>query len=196
MSNLNKIAEEIEREFPDTDFFMSCYEYDIDQETMRFLLSAKNDGLYYRALAIFQRLYLTSPNKSFNILDLGTYRGGSLVALSLTKGINTILSVDIDLSNIQNLKSLESIGEIRRVSEDFIATEDYSKYDFIFVDIDHNGDNEKVIHGRLLESNYKGIVFYDDVSLNEEMKKFWDSIEQEKLITDWHFSGFGLVKYV
>jgi hypothetical protein len=46
-----------------------------------------------------------------------------------------------------------------------------------------------------MRSNYKGIVAYDDVVLGEAMMDFWASITQPKYITDWHFSGLGMVYY-
>ena len=72
----------------------------------------------------------------------------------------------------------------------------WSLYDMIFVDIDHMGEEEQRIHELLLEE-YHGFVFYDDIKLNDQMKTFWDGIEQEKHECEWHgASGFGLVKYV
>jgi hypothetical protein len=76
------------------------------------------------------------------------------------------------------------------------AAIDPSLYDMIFVDIDHMGEEEQRIHELFLEK-YHGLVFYDDIKLNEHMQTFWDGIEQEKHECAWHeTSGFGLVRYV
>jgi hypothetical protein len=64
-----------------------------------------------------------------------------------------------------------------------------------FVDIDHQGEMEKRIHKAFCDGGYKGLVFYDDVNLSEPMADFWNSIEQEKVMTPWHHSGFGVVQY-
>ena len=84
-----------------------------------------------------------------------------------------------------------SLGE----NPDAIRTIDFSPYDMIFLDIDHSGVEEQKLHSKFI-AEYKGLVFYDDIILNQAMVDFWGSIEQDKQSCAWHGnSGFGLVRY-
>jgi hypothetical protein len=85
----------------------------------------------------------------------------------------------------------------RHIADDprYIHHIDFPAYDMIFIDIDHSGKDELKIH-RLLEEQYQGIVFYDDIWLTEGMRALWEQIEQEKQACQWHGrGGFGLVRY-
>lgn len=195
MNDLAQLVKEIEQEFKNISLIESCLFCDLDAETMNYLLDTSGKNDYYKALAAYQNLYLTDPNKSYNILDIGTYRGGSVAAFKSTLGRNNLLSIDVDLSNLDNNDSIRKGCEIKQVSPDEISKINYSNYDFIFVDVNHLGEQEIRIHKRIIETKYKGLVFYDDILLNQEMIEFWNSIQQNKIKTNWHFSGFGVVEY-
>lgn len=143
---------------------------------------------YYRALASYCKLY-----KPCKVLEIGTCSGAS--ALVMSRYCENLLTVDIDLSKVINRLELERVGiNFKQIDRSEVFDLDFGSYDFIFIDIDHGGISEIILHNRLLKS-YKGIVFYDDIYLNNNMKLFWESIKLPKIATDWHISGFGIVEY-
>ncbi len=143
---------------------------------------------YYKALAAYCKL--KSPKK---ILEIGTCSGASAVCLS--KYCSNVLTLDVDLSNVKNFEIIEKRGVVlnKIVPEDLLKI-NFSDYDFIFIDIDHTGSTEILLHN-LLKLNYNGYVFWDDVQMNLGMKSFWDNVDRPKMVTDWHFTGFGIVQY-
>ena len=169
----------------------------------------------YRLLA-----YLSTLLDNEIILDVGTYKGGSALALSYNKN-NKVISIDtkyqivteIDLSNIEFLEGnlLDFEDEIVKFKNGFrneILDTGYSKkliHDskLILYDTVHNGIVEKQFHDYLVESNWSGICIWDDIKFrfNKEIRQgmvdFWDSIENEKeIITEYaHWTGTGMVWY-
>lgn len=143
---------------------------------------------YYKALAAYCKL--KSPQK---ILEIGTCSAASAACLS--KYSSNILTLDVDLSNVKNFEIIEKRGVAFKkiVSEDLLEM-NFSDYDFIFIDIDHTGSTEILLHN-LLKLSYTGYVFWDDVQMNLGMKSFWDNVDCPKMVTDWHFTGFGIVQY-
>jgi hypothetical protein len=67
----------------------------------------------------------------------------------------------------------------------------------ILLDTFHDGTFEKQFVDYLLSINYKGMVLFDDIKLNNEMIDFWNSIKTEKYdISDLgHVTGTGLVVF-
>lgn len=143
---------------------------------------------YYKALAGFCKLY--SPK---NVLEIGTCSGAS--AACLAKFGSKVLTLDVDFSNVKNLETLQNKGIVfRKVLPEEPLEINFSDFDFVFIDIDHTGSTEILLHNRL-KSKYNGFVFWDDVQMNLGMKAFWDSVDVPKMVTDWHFTGYGIVKY-
>ena len=68
---------------------------------------------------------------------------------------------------------------------------------FIMLDTFHEGVYEISFYEKLKEINYKGILFCDDIHLNEKMENFWNLITHEKYdITDkGHETGSGIVLF-
>ena len=143
---------------------------------------------YYKALAAYCKLY-----KPQNVLEIGTCSGAS--AAVMKKYCDNILTVDIDLTKVINKIELDKLGiNFKQIGKSDVFDLEFEKFDFIFIDVDHNGVTEILLHNKLIKT-YSGIVFYDDIYLNQNMKLFWDSIKQPKLDTNWHVSGFGIVNY-
>jgi predicted O-methyltransferase YrrM len=142
---------------------------------------------YYKALAA----YCKSKNPS-SVLEIGTCTGISAVCIG--KYASKVLTIDVsdDNCNFDALKSRSIV--FKKIEPEYIYEINFSHYDFIFIDIDHTGEKEIILHN-LLKKNYTGVVFWDDVMLNEGMKKFWNSIDCPKITTNWHSSGFGMVEY-
>tara|TARA_R110001592_G_scaffold1295_2_gene7714 strand:+ start:473 stop:1135 length:663 start_codon:yes stop_codon:yes gene_type:complete len=166
---------------------------------------------HYSILAYLSTLY---NNKI--ILDIGTFHGGSALALSYNQN-NKVISVDIkyqvetniDLPNIEflegnilsnNLINPETTTSISNINgPELIKSADLILYDTI-----HNGIIEKEFHNYLIKTNWKGICVWDDFKyrsngqIRQGMQTFWNSIDNKQKvdITEYaHWTGTGLVWY-
>lgn len=150
---------------------------------------------YYRACMAYCSIY-----KPHLCLDLGFYLGYSAWAMGTACKTHRGEIEGIDIVDARK-KANQSAPVLKNVSLKILDKPSncleipFDKYDFIFVDIDHKGPMEKKIHKKIIESNYKGLVFYDDININDGMRNFWKSIKNPKMETGWHFSGFGVVGY-
>jgi hypothetical protein len=142
---------------------------------------------YYKGLAGFAKLL-----PSQKALEIGTLFGGSAIALA--KFSKSVVAVDVDLSRVVTTLFSRNIEPL--ICTDFQAclSISLSGVDMIFVDIDHSGKVEAQLHERFC-NEFCGVVFYDDIDLNDGMRAFWHNIDNEKVATDWHRSGFGAVRY-
>jgi hypothetical protein len=114
------------------------------------------------------------------ISEIGTGDGMGLLALSLNES-NKIISYDIQ---DYNLKHLVPENGTRVICEkNFNYYEDIIKSSIIFYDANHNGNDEYNFFLELKKLNWKGILIYDDIYLNDEMKSFWAKIDIQK--EDW-----------
>lgn len=147
---------------------------------------------HYILLAYFSSLY-----NSTNLLDIGTYKGCSSLALAYNNS-NSVFSFDLNAAT-RNLSKYPS--NVTYVIDNIIN----GSYDelihstpFILLDINHNGDFELEFHNYLQKINWSGILMLDDIKLNNEMKSYWDSITEEKYdISDiGHWSGTGIVNFI
>lgn len=142
---------------------------------------------YYKLLAWFSKQYHDKT-----LLEIGTYQGLSAAALAYNN-LNKVISFDVENTNTiiwwPNLKFV--IGDIFKYPNYIIQSS------FIFFDTNHDGIMEDKFHHWLIKLRYEGVVMYDDIYLNDEMKKFWSNIKLEKHdLTDiGHWSGTGLVVY-
>lgn len=153
------------------------------------------------------QIYLQSKDKAYiyraalvkvlgakTALEVGTKTGCG--ALALAKYAEHVVACDITLQNVQDRNIFNSNIEGRELEfpEDCLKI-DYHNFDFVVIDIDHQGEMEYRIH-QVLQATYKGIVLYDDIKLNKKMIDFWNKIDNEKVETDWHeWYGVGLVRY-
>ena len=142
---------------------------------------------YYWGLAAYVDLYNVK-----RVLEFGTCTGASAVVMSYA-------GAKVDTYDLNDIWQLPFCPEqvTCHMADDprYIHSVDLESYDMIFLDIDHMGVEEPKLHEKFVKE-YEGIVFYDDIWLNEEMRAFWESIEQEKQSCMWHgASGFGVVRY-
>jgi hypothetical protein len=142
---------------------------------------------YYWGLAAYVELY-----KVGRVLELGTCTGSSAVVMSRA-------GATVDTYDVRDIWELncwpENVTRYIADNPNYIHSVDLSPYDMIFVDIDHWGKDEQQIHTKFTKE-YSGVVFYDDIWLNEQMRYFWEGIEQEKQGCFWNTtSGFGIVQY-
>jgi hypothetical protein len=142
-------------------------------------------GEHYSLLSSISKLY-----ENVTIYDIGTHGGLSALALSSNQK-NNVVSYDIE-----NFVCVDKPDNVEFKLGDFYEDENILNSPLIMFDIDpHDGVKEKKFVDWLIENNYKGTVIFDDINLNDEMKNFWNSIEQEKYdITEkGHWSGTGIV---
>lgn len=121
--------------------------------------------------------------------DIGTFRGLSALALSSNLK-NKVISYDI-----KNKLEIDLPDNIEFILGDFYQDPGLLDSALIFFDVDPHGQIENNFVDYLIENNYRGITIFDDIQVNNEMIKFWDSISLEKLnITHiGHGSGTGIV---
>ena len=170
-------------------------------------------NIYYKALyAMAKMISNEAPRfpkepiiwKNPMLLDMGTYQGISAYMMAVDDCL-VVDTIDIDLDSVFDEEILNTYCRMFLVKKDYWKEIDYSSYDFIFVDMAHDGVTEIGVH-ELLCQKFNGYAFYDDIDLTEGMKMFWMSIpEENKLsIPEWHpFTqhestlkpGFGIVKY-
>lgn len=138
---------------------------------------------HYRLLVYISKLY-----NGVTLLDIGSYQGSSAIALSFNKK-NKVISYDLvhqpEIADIKipNIKFL--IGDV--LKDDITAP-------FIILDTYHDGTFEQKFVDHLHKINYKGLVMFDDIYLNNEMTNFWDGLKNEKydLTEIGHHTGTGI----
>ena len=144
---------------------------------------------HYRLIA-----YLGTLFNDTVIFDIGTNKGCSSLALSYNN-TNRIISYDVvsctELMYADELTKIEYlIGDARKDARLLNAS-------LIMLDTFHDGVFEKALYGYLKKNNYKGLLFLDDIRLNQPMEAFWHSITEPKEdLTDLgHWSGSGIVDF-
>ncbi len=144
---------------------------------------------HYRLIAYLSTLFSHS-----DIFDIGTNLGYSALALSYNDS-NRIISYDIteckELNHPEELTSIEyMIGEAR-------LDERILNAPLIMLDTNHDGEFENQFYAFLNKNDYRGLLFLDDIHLNQPMTDFWNAIREPKEdLTDLgHWSGSGLVDF-
>jgi len=150
----------------------------------------KNYNEHYKLLK-----YISLQYNNIIILDLGTACGHSALALSQNKN-NKIITYDLD----KRSDLIDNISNIERVLLDcnLIDNTIIESASVILLDIDpHDGSQEIRFYNKLKTTKFKGILFCDDINLNDGMKDFWETVIEEKYdISDLgHFSGTGLINF-
>jgi cephalosporin hydroxylase len=138
---------------------------------------------HYRLLVYISQLY-----KGVTLLDIGSYQGSSAIALSFNKK-NKVISYDIvHQPEIADIK----IPNIKFIKGDVLKDEITAP--FIILDTYHDGTFEQKFVNHLHNINYKGLVMFDDIYLNNEMTNFWDGLKNEKydLTEIGHHTGTGV----
>jgi hypothetical protein len=160
----------------------------------------KNPGdQHYKLLSYFSTLF-----NNCNIIDIGTHKGHSAIALSYNKS-NTIYTFDIvdnvdpSYKLIDNIKyvydNLFDKDEIREKWREIILS-----CPFIFLDVDpHNGIMEYEFINYIKSIDYKGFIICDDIWYFKDMRNnFWYKIEDQykyDLTNFGHWSGTGIITF-
>jgi hypothetical protein len=143
---------------------------------------------HYKLLAYFSTLF-----NNQTLLDIGTYKGCSALALAFNEN-NNVKSFDLgDYRRINN-----EPNNIEFILDDF-TNEEYKdivlQSPLIMLDTDHDGPFEYKSYNYLKEINWEGYLLLDDIHLNNVMREFWNHIDNEKhdITSIGHWSGTGLV---
>lgn len=153
---------------------------------------------HYRLLS-----YLSTQFENANILDIGTARGHSALALAFNK-TNTVHSFDITNHLLNPL--VQSLPNVRYYLENLWEDATIAKYidlikssPLIFMDVDpHEGRMELAFYQFLKNIGYQGILICDDIHHFEGMRRFWAQIPMEEkydISRYGHWSGTGLVRF-
>jgi len=148
--------------------------------------------------------YLSTLYKNSNIIDIGTHKGSSALALSFEKS-NTVHTYDI-INKIQGIEFQRKLFSekdniVRHYENLWDNLNNHRKFllscPLIFVDIDpHEGKDELIFYYYMMSINYPGILIFDDVHYFEGMRKFWSQVDNKHkydLTKYGHFSGTGVV---
>lgn len=156
--------------------------------------------IYYSYLLAYSELV-----DDKNILELGTQTGAGTVCFLSHGRTRKVLTADVNTGHISKEVLMEKDILVRHLRNADECTDfKFSDFETIFVDIGHDGHQEERIHYKLMNEKFKGIVLWDDIELNDDMKFFWKNIVQptsaiwtcQKIETHWHGGcGFGIVKY-
>lgn len=151
---------------------------------------------HYKLLA-----FLSSQFNNKSIIDIGTHRGSSALALTYNK-TNQIHSFDI-IDKMQQHK----IQNVSFYIENIFSALGFQKYKdlilnapLIVLDVDpHDGKTELDFFYLLQMCDYKGLLFVDDIWHFKPMRdEFWYHIPSNQkydLTPFGHFSGSGLISF-
>jgi len=160
----------------------------ITQPEFRQYFISQGGQEHYKLLAYFSTLF-----EDEILLDIGTYKGCSSLALSYNTN-NKVKSFDLgDYKQIS--KNLDNIDYILGDFTDSKYLDLVMKAPLIMLDTDHEGPFEHLAYQYLKDINWVGYLLLDDIHLNKPMAEFWNQIDNEKydITTLGHWSGTGLV---
>jgi len=151
---------------------------------------------HYKLLA-----YLSTKFNNRDIIDIGTHRGASALALSYNQK-NHVYSFDIE-----HKYPLAELPNITYSTDNLMSPEGRAKWEtyilnaaFVFIDIDpHNGTLEYDFYNWLKEKQYQGFVICDDIWYFKGMRdNFWYKIptHYKKDLTELgHWAGTGIIQF-
>lgn len=169
--------------------------FDMEEDKVKYNLTEhwylqKSGNEHYRLLK-----YISGLFENVNLIDVGTFRGHSSVALSFNNS-NTVYSFDTqEYPEIKYINKHNIIFKVENIVETKQNYDLLMSSPFIMLDTWHDGSFENQFYSYLKEIQWKGLFFLDDIYLNQEMKNFWDNIKESKfdLTKKAHFSGTGIV---
>ena len=151
-------------------------------------------SVYYRFFYEFARTFC--PKTTF---EIGTCEGLSAAHLAAGNPEGTVITLDIkpeakrlaDALLIPNLVSIvcHSIEAPKRLKW-------IPPIDLLFVDGNHAFDDaygEYVTYRPLVRDG--GLIFFDDISINDDMQRLWNAVSDPKTVLDGlHYTGFGVAE--
>lgn len=159
-------------------------------------------AIYYRFL-----YELAKAIKPAWILETGTRLGLSAAQLAMGCPTAKVITIDIDpqskgrFSSQENLKNLSNVipitSDSRKAKELF--PKECNQFGIIYLDSDHTYDvvsPEFKIYREMLVPG--GVMVFDDITLNPEMRRFWTEVPQPKVELNFlhRLCGAGFGAYV
>ncbi len=147
---------------------------------------------HYRLLA-----WLSTQFSNTTITEIGTLDGMGLTALCYNPS-NKVVSWDIKDCSWKG--KVPPNGERKMVYDGYM--DEVMQTPVIFYDGAHEGKDEIEFLDQLIVSNWKGIIFWDDIHLNKYMQSFWQYAlftcnKNSFQIEDWtdigHACGTGMI---
>lgn len=178
--NLNEVVDTAGDTAPTGDAFLDS------------LFGADPSAVYFRFL--YRLVQRASPKF---IVELGTWKGWSTAHLAAPDRECTVITVDIALQREfeairPRYPNITFIGG-RTDDLGILSQVDDGRADICFVDTIHEREyvsKEVALWTRKVRRG--GIMLFDDVLMNDDMKGFWDWIPFEKvLLPGLHWTGFG-----
>jgi hypothetical protein len=131
-----------------------------------------------------------------HILELGRRSGNSTFALAYYLDSRSVLdSYDIvDCGNVVDRSNVNIL-----VYDGDVTALDYSTYDFVFVDINTDGELEDQVLRSMQRDGYRGLSLWDDIHASHYpgLRRWWQELPPEILRLDItatnHASGTGLI---
>ncbi len=166
----------------------SLYHLASDNDDNRRLLKGEAGVEHYKLLA-----WISEQFDDILITEIGTLGGLGTIALSYNPS-NRIKSFDIRSYKWGN--TTPPNAEKKLVYKDYM--DEVVESSVIFYDAQHEGIEEQEFLDELIRRNWKGVIFWDDIHLNKEMRQFWQNcIESGLEVEDWsscgHQSGTGVM---
>src|SRR3990172_11267374 len=155
-------------------------------------ITLMRDGEPYQLLA-----YLSTLINYGLLIDIGTYRGLSAVALGFNP-TNLVWSYDIQKFDI--LCTLPNVQFfIHNLVDNMFPV---SHAQLIHIDVlPHNGEQEDLFIKSLVKNHFQGIVVLDDINYKDwpELRRWWNQFDLDipkyDLTDVGHFSGTGLLDF-
>jgi predicted O-methyltransferase YrrM len=191
-SKLNKILNVTNEELNSIDLYKYTNLIPIDLDYYKYMLSDSGRE-HYRLLA-----YISSLFENEKLLDIGTNRGFSAIALADNK-LNKVVSYDLEEYNtIAKIKNNPMYQNIEFKLGDFLELESLNDTKFIMLDTAHDGYYEEKVINHLKKISWSGLLLMDDINHTfVKLTEVWNSVELEKydLTKLGHYSGTGLVVF-
>lgn len=131
------------------------------------------------------------------VVETGTDRGRSAGHFASGWAGGRVVTIDIDKTCTDHARDLgfENITAITRDSIYASAIFLEEDIDILFLDSLHTYEHTKEEYTVYLPKVSKGgLIFVDDINLDEGMKKFWAEIKEPKVdLSHLHYSGFGVI---
>lgn len=140
--------------------------------------------------------WISENNNDVHISELGCYMGLSTVCLAWNKR-NEVLTYD-NYFNFIKWKKRPSNVSLSEAKGEHYYNPLIAFSNIIFVDTNHFGVMELAVYKHLKENNWKGILIYDDIYLNDEMKAVWGAIDMPKIDATeiGHVYGTGIIEFL
>lgn len=166
----------------------------INDPYLKSLFDIDTTSVYYKFLYSIVEKF---KGKKTLTVELGTYCGRSTAFLAKANEEGTVLTVDMDpkpefnavKENLKNLKF--SLG--RSDDASLLKSVKNESVDVCFFDTAHEYDVVSA-EVKLWAPKIKkgGVMLFDDIFMNDEMKKFWSELAYTKDYSmDLHWTGFG-----